>query len=131
VRRRRPLRQFADQFAQHIGPGASCALAVIAEKGNFLGGHPQIYEALSVAHGGSIGGTFYLYKAAGGLLIGLANRDLSQNEVARLLKCDGRMVHRWSSDKIEVSAGIARWLKAWVVIQQAHPDSAPPEDWHR
>jgi hypothetical protein len=55
---------------------------------------------------------------------------LSQNDIARLLRCSDRMTHRWASGKIAVPPGIAAWLERWVAIRQAHPDPAPPEDWH-
>jgi hypothetical protein len=61
----------------------------------------------------------------------LASLGLTTNDLARSLECSDRMTRRWASGRAEVPAGICRWLEAWVAVRQAHPDPAPPQDWHR
>jgi hypothetical protein len=60
----------------------------------------------------------------------LAALGVSQGALARLLKCDDRVVSRWATGQNEIPQGIARWLEEWVSVRTAHPDPAPPEDWH-
>jgi hypothetical protein len=60
----------------------------------------------------------------------LAALGLSQGGLARLLKCDDRVVSRWATGQNEIPRGIGRWLEDWVAVRTAHPDPLPPKDWH-
>jgi hypothetical protein len=61
----------------------------------------------------------------------LAIVSQSQRALADLLGCNDRLTRAWATGRSAVPCGIARWLEEWVAIRQAHPDPAPPEDWHK
>jgi hypothetical protein len=55
---------------------------------------------------------------------------LSQRGLAPILGCTDRTTRHWATGQIAIPLGIGDWLESWVAVRQAHPDPAPPDDWH-